>query len=266
MALEAFKRQGYAVEKSRAADADAVLIAGNGARIGMLCKKYRSAFIGRPVIQQFSEAMLKLSCTEGYLIATTDCSPEAHVFATGKGIVLYNRERTTELLRTAFGDEIFRSGKVPAPPAAGTAIGAATARKQAPVSAEPSDSLQATDPERPSPIDTAEAKQSGEEQAGQSAAPSGTPEPVPSDKMTTIVCWECNKQLVVPYDQGVIMVTCPECGMKRLYQPPVNSDGELQTTTIITCRSCKQNLNVPINRGQLKVRCPNCKKAWVFTP
>src|SRR5512139_1593537 len=106
LTLEAFSRQGYAVEQSSAAGADGVLLGKNGARIGILCKKYRGAFIGRPVLQQFHGAMVQLGCAEGFLVTTTDCTPEAYDFAAGKGIVLYNLERTTGLLRTAFGDEL----------------------------------------------------------------------------------------------------------------------------------------------------------------
>jgi len=113
LTLEAFSRQGYKVEPSRAAGADGVLVGKSGGRIAILCKKYRGAFIGRPVLQQFYEAMGQCSCAEGYLVTTTDCSPDAYEFAKGKGIVLYNRDRTTELLKAAFGEAFIRSGKMP---------------------------------------------------------------------------------------------------------------------------------------------------------
>ena len=60
LTLEAFSRQGYKVEPSSDAGADGVLVGGKGERIGILCKKYRGAFIGRPVLQQFHGAMRRL--------------------------------------------------------------------------------------------------------------------------------------------------------------------------------------------------------------
>jgi len=293
LTLQTFSRQGYAVEQSRAADADGVLLGKNGARIGILCKKYRGAFIGRPVLQQFYGAMLRLRCTEGYLITTTDCSPEAYEFAAGKGIVLYNRERTTELLRTAFGDAFIRSGTMPelgmtarpAPPASRQPISVASYEKvpaadlkKAPVPSPPPEPARArrpvpaAEPEKvPGPEHALREEAANEElpeevQEVQSLEPPETPAAAPSENTTIIVCWECNKQLRVPIDQGMITVQCPECGMRRVYQPEMNDAGELKTTTVITCTSCSQKLNVPTNRGQLNVRCPQCKAAWVFTP
>jgi DNA-directed RNA polymerase subunit RPC12/RpoP len=287
LTLEAFARQGYAVEQSTAAGADGVLINKNGARTGILCKKYRGAFIGRPVLQQFYGAMVRLGCTEGFLITTTDCSPESYDFAAGKGIVLYSLERTTELMRTAFGDAFIRSGRMPelgktarvVPPAAHRTISVASYEQVAgselkkavePVKApEP---IQAPEPEKAPELEQAPLVETAieelpeEVQEVQSIESPGIPEAVPSEHTTIIVCLECNKQLRVPIDQGMITVTCPECGMQRLYQPELDSDGELKTTTIITCQSCSQKLNVPTDRGQLKVRCPQCKAAWLFTP
>jgi DNA-directed RNA polymerase subunit RPC12/RpoP len=100
----------------------------------------------------------------------------------------------------------------------------------------------------------------------QGTGASEAPETVPSGKMTVIVCLECNKQLQVPIDQGMITVQCPECGMRRVYQPELDEAGELKTTTVIGCPSCKQKLNVPTNRGQLNVRCPRCGEKSLFTP
>jgi len=304
LTLEAFSRQGYVVEQSREADADAVLLGKSGDRIGILCKKYRSAIIGRPVLQQFHGALVQLHCTEGYLITTTECSPEARAFAADKGIVLYNFSRTTEMLRTAFGEEFLRTGKVPAlgstaAPAARHMASAASYEKgvaadlnktpepetpeelnEVPELVQVLEPLHAPEPEQaaeqiqaPAPApgpeqtprtETTKGKPAEDAQQGQS---SGSPaEDVPSANTTIIVCTECNNQLRVPIDQGVITVTCPECGIRRIYQPLLNSAGELITKTIITCTSCSQKLNVPTNRGQLNVRCPQCKAAWVFTP
>ena len=355
LTLQAFARQGYAVEPSRAADADGVLLGKNGGRIAVLCKKYRGAFIGRPVLQQFHGAMLRLGCKEGYLITTTDCSPEACEFAAGKGIVLYNGEGTTELLRKAFGDEFIRSGRMPdlgrtakpAPPAARKPASVASYEKvavpeikKAPEPAEPPEPVKAPEPaaipepvhvpepvQVPEPVpaleqvpapepeqepvpeletvpelliapeletvsepgqaplldtvleelpeevqevqelqDLPELQEALEPQEEQSTASPGAAAEALAGKTTIIVCLECNKQLQVPIDQGMITVQCPECGMRRLYQPELNDAGELKTTTVITCKSCSQKLNVPTNRGQLNVRCPQCKAAWVFTP
>jgi DNA-directed RNA polymerase subunit RPC12/RpoP len=293
LTLDAFSRQGYVVEQSSAAGADAVLLGKNGARIGILCKKYRGAFIGRPVLQQFYGAMVQLGCTEGYLITTTDCSSEAHDFASGKGIVLYSSERTTELLRTAFGDEFIRSGKMPklgmtaktVPSAARQTISVASYEQVAvsdlkkavePVKApEPvpaPEPVRAPEPEKAPEPEQAPLKETASEelpeevQEVQSIESPGASEAVPPENTTIIVCLECNKQLRVPIDQGMITVICPECGMRRLYQPEMNSAGELKTTTIITCQRCSQKLNIPTNRGQLNVRCPQCKATWLFTP
>ena len=293
LTLAAFARQGYAVEQSSDAGADGVLLGKNGARIGILCKKYRGAFIGRPVLQQFYGAMVRLRCTEGYLITTTDCSPEAYDFAAGKGIVLYSSKRTSELLRTAFGDEFIRTGKMPElgpkektiPAGARRTISAASYEKvavselkKAPEPAKVTEPVQAPGPiQEPEPEkapgpeqaplkETASEELPEEVQEVQSIESSGASEAVPSEHTTIIVCLECNKQLKVPIDQGVITVTCPECGMRRLYQPELDDAGELKTATIITCQSCSQKLNVPTNRGQLNVRCPQCKAAWLFTP
>jgi phage FluMu protein Com len=270
-----------------------VLIGKNGARIGILCKKYRGAFIGRPVLQQFYGAMIQLRCTQGYLITTTDCSPEAYDFAAEKGIILYNSKRTTELLRTAFGDAFIRTGKMPElgpmaktiPAGARQTISVATYERvavsdlkkavepaKAPEPVKAPERVQAPEPEKapepePAPLKERASEELPEEvQEVQSIESLGTPEAVPSEHTTIIVCLECNKQLKVPIDQGVITVTCPECGMRRIYQPELNEAGELKTTTTITCQSCSQKLNVPTNRGQLNVRCPQCKAAWLFTP
>ena len=113
MTLEAFSRQGFDVERSGDPGADAVLVGKNGARIAVLCKKYRGAFIGRPILQQLHAAMGRIGSFEGYLIATSDCLPEAREFAKGKGLDLYNRDRTTRLFKAAFGDEFMRTGKIP---------------------------------------------------------------------------------------------------------------------------------------------------------
>ena len=137
LTLEAFSRQGYKVEPSRNTGADGVLVGKNGGRIAVLCKKYRGAFIGRPVLQQFYEAMGQSACGEGYLITTTDCSPDAYEYAKGKGISLYNRDRTTELLKAAFGEAFIRSGMMPelgpraavVPAAARKAVSVATYEK-----------------------------------------------------------------------------------------------------------------------------------------
>jgi DNA-directed RNA polymerase subunit RPC12/RpoP len=300
LTLKAFARQGYKVERISAAGADGVLIGKNGARIGILCKKYSGAFIGRPVLQQFYGAMIRLRCTEGYLITTTDCSPEACDFAAGKGIVLYNSKRTTELLRSAFGDAFIQTGKMPelgpeaktVPTGARQKVSAASYEKvavsdlknapelvKAPEPVRTPEPVKAPEPvqapdliQAPEPVQTQLVEETAKEELPeeveevQSIESPGTPEAVPSEHTTIIVCLECNKQLKVPIDQGVITVTCPECGMRRIYQPELNEAGELKTTTIITCQSCSQKLNVPTNRGQLNVRCPQCKAAWLFTP
>jgi DNA-directed RNA polymerase subunit RPC12/RpoP len=249
--------------------------------------------------------MVQLGCTEGYLITTTDCSSEAYDFAAGKGIVLYSSKRTTELLRTTFGDAFIRTGKMPElgpkaktiPVGARQTISVASYEKvavsdlkkahepvkapepvqspepvQAPKPGQAREPAQAPGPERiPQPEQTPQKETASEElpeevQEVQSIESPGASEAVPPENTTIIVCLECNKQLRVPIDQGMITVTCPECGMRRIYQPEMDSAGELKTTTIITCQSCSQKLNVPTNRGQLNVRCPQCKAAWLFTP
>jgi len=111
LTLAAFARQGYAVEQSSAAGADGVLLARTVRGSAFSAKKYRGASSGRPVLSAILWSNDRLRCTEGYLITTTDCSPEAYDFAAGKGIVLYSQQATSELLRTAFGDELIRTGR-----------------------------------------------------------------------------------------------------------------------------------------------------------
>ncbi|MEK6742093.1 MAG: restriction endonuclease [Nitrospirota bacterium] len=353
LTLEAFSRQGFEVERSTDSGADAVLVGKSGDRIAVLCKKYRDAFIGRPVLQQFHTAMGQIGCREGYLITTTDCLPEAHEFAHGKGLELFNRDRTTRLFLSAFGDEFMRTGRIPelghkarvVPAPVKKPVSAATYEKvadsdrknerepgkpnvstQAPEPERPPVLVQAPEPvkllvsaespepdmppgpaaapepakapepvavpepERPSvPIEAPEPEQATEpaQAAEQGTAPpedtvnEELPEEVesveslepsvPSEAASlkntrTIFCAECNQQTRVPTDQGMIKVTCTECGSLWLYQPEMNSNGEVKTTTIIACQTCSQQLNVPVNRGQLNVRCPKCGNKWVFTP
>jgi len=341
LTLEAFVRQGFEVKQSSNAGADGVLIGKKGARIGLLCKKYREALIGRPVLLQFYEAMEQIGCKEGYLITTTDCSPEAYEFAKGKGISVYSRERTAQLLRSAFGDEFMQSGRMPvlgskaqAHPAAVRQTATVASYEKATVadlthkraqevasvpamSPEPKQVLapararapeqkpdvldapglhQTPEPElRPEPtvapepevpavrVDSPEPEQLHEPavvQATMSAAEDlpeevlevenldapGAAEDATSENSTTIACAECNHHLRVPTDQGMITVKCTECGARWLYQPEMNSDGEVKTTTVIACQACSQKLNVPTNRGQLNVRCPKCGEKWLFTP
>lgn len=311
LTLEAFVRQGFEIAQSGSEGVDGVLIGKHGERIAMLCKKYRSAFIGRPVLQQFYEAMARISCKAGYLITTTDCSPEAHEFAKGKGIDLYGRDRTIVLLRAAFGEEFIRSGRMPelgakaknAPVAARQPVSVASyektpvsVRKNAPEPIKPSEAILTPKPEKPpGPAITpepeilpgaAEAQEPAQEPEHQKAPPDeavkevlpkevrtgesiespGDSGSVNLENTTTIVCVECNQQLRVPIDQGIITVQCTECGLRRLYQPEMKSDGEVKTATIIMCQTCFQQLNVPINRGKLNVKCPKCGSKWVFTP
>jgi len=287
LTLAAFSRQGYEVEQSSVAGADGVLIGRNGARIGILCKKYRGALIGRPVLQQFYGAMEQIGCKEGYLITTTDCLPEAYEFAKKKGIGLYNRERTMVLLRTAFGDEFIRSGTMPelgskartVPAAARQTISVASYEKasvsdlknkrgpeDAPVSVEAPEPAITTEPAKAPPEETAVEELPEEVLIVESIESPGDLETVSPENTTTIVCAECNHQLRVPTDQGMITVTCTECGSRWLYMPVTNSDGDVKTTTIVTCKTCLQQLNVPTNRGQLNVRCPKCGAKWLFAP
>jgi DNA-directed RNA polymerase subunit RPC12/RpoP len=311
LTLEAFSRQGFEVERSSDTGADAILVSKSGARIAVLCKKYRDAFIGRPVLQQFYAALHRTGCREGYLITTTDCSPEAHAFAKGKGLELFNRDRTTRLFLTAFGDGFMRTGRIPE---LGQKAKAVPAPAQKPVSAATYEKVAVTDrkneqePEKPpasketpEPVKAPELELSsgpvgapGPEQAAgpaqaveqekapqQQAASGELPEEVetvedlgppasaePASLMNTrtIFCAECNQQTRVPTDQGMIKVTCSECGSRWLYQPEMTSDGEVKTTTVVTCQTCSQQLNVPVNRGQLNVRCPKCGAKWLFTP
>lgn len=337
LTLEAFARQGFAVEQSATADADAVLRGKTGARIAVLCKKYRGAFIGRPVLQQFYGAMAQLRCPEGYLISTTDCSRDAADFAAGKSIVLYNRSRTIELLRAAYGDEFIRTGRMPdlgrttgSAPAVRRTVSVPVYEKAAspepakeagqgrsagperrpmrkPEPAEEPETIHTPEPARPpepAAVSAQTAAAARPESPGPERAPAqetgpqtgtaqeprqeqpaaaddvpaeevhdvqsiespGEAETVLPERSTIIVCLECNNQLRVPIDQGMITVTCPECGMRRIYQPDLDERGELRTTTVITCMNCSQKLNVPTNRGQLKVRCPQCRAAWLFNP
>lgn len=287
LTLEAFSRQGYEVEQSAAAGADGVLIGRNGERIGILCKKYRGAFIGRPVLQQFYGAMEQIGCKEGYLVTTTDCSPESYEFAKGKGIGLYSRERTIELLKTAFGEEFIRSGRMPDLGPKAITVPAAVLQTISVASYEKvsvSDLKNAREPEKPPEPAAAPEPEKAPEQVHappeetssedlpeevlvvESIGSPGAAETASPENTRTIFCAECNKQLRVPTDQGIITVTCAECGLRQIYQPELNSDGEVKTTTIVACQTCSQRLNVPTNRGQLNVRCPKCGAKWLFTP
>jgi DNA-directed RNA polymerase subunit RPC12/RpoP len=365
LTLEAFSRQDFGVERSNDPGADAVLVSKSGTRIAVLCKKYRGAFIGRPVLQQFHAAMGKTGCSEGYLIATTDCLQEAREFAKGKGLDLYNRDRTTRLFKTAFGDEFMRTGKipelgqkaraVPAPvrkpasvatyekvPAPDRTMAREPAklpaavkvaelaripeppRRAAPIKPpepvkipepikvsasikapelvkvpEPikvSESVKTPEPVTvPEPIKVAEPimapkpapipeqqqtppKAAVQEkppeagQAGENIAATGDADAVFLENTTTIVCAECNRELRVPTDQGMVKVACDECGLRWIFQPETKNAEEekvreeVKPITILICQTCKQRLSVPNNRGQLNVKCPKCKVSWLFTP
>ncbi len=113
--------------------------------------------------------------------------------------------------------------------------------------------------------------------------PGAAPEEAPPNT-TIVACAECNRELRVPTDQGMVKVTCTECGLRWLYmpenagwpeepedEPPAPEQkqrisGDLRTVIVITCPTCSQKLNVPVNRGTLNVTCPTCKASWRFTP
>jgi len=150
-------------------------------------------------------------------------------FRSRKGIVLYSSKRTSELLRTAFGDEFIRTGKMPElgpkgkdhPAGARQTISAASYEKVA-----VSDLKKAPEPVKvPEPVQAQDntgagpGKAPGPEQAPlKETASEELPEDVQevqsiesrglrgrsSEHTTIIVCLECNKQLKVPIDQGVI--------------------------------------------------------------
>ncbi len=297
LTLEAFSRQGCEVERSSDAGADAVLVSAGGDRIALLCKKYRSAFIGRPVLQQLHAAMAGNRCREGYLVTTTDCLPDAQAFAKEKGLELFTSDRTERLLRTAFGDEFLRTGRMPelgqkaraVPAPAPKPVTAATYEKVTlsdlqgraeperlpQLLAEPVPPPASAPPEPPAPAAVLEPDEALEpapvpppfiDELPEEVEDVESLEPASLKETRTIFCAECNQQTRVPTDQGVIRVKCSECGTQWLYQPEMTGTGEVRTTAVIECRSCPQQLNVPTNRGQLKIRCPNCGDKWLFTP
>lgn len=358
LTLEAFSRQNFEVERSLDAGADAVLVGKDGKRIAVLCKKYRGAFIGRPVLQQFHAAMGRTGCSEGYLITTTDCLPEAREFAVGKGLDLYSRDRTTRLFLTAFGEEFMRTGRMPVlgqkaktvPAPARKPVSIATYEKvsvpdqgtanklvkvpvqvkppeprkvaepprevlaKAPVPVKVPEPIKATEPAREAPVKVPEPVIA--EKPGEAQEPAAAPEPIKAaepapvheaplpteertpeleqtlpkgagpeelteevqagenneppvgqeaaspENTTTVTCAECNLEMRVPTDQGMVKVECTECGLRWIFQPEMKQAPK----TVVICQTCSQQLSVPTDRGRLNVRCPKCRATWLFTP
>ena len=285
LTLEAFSRQGYAVEQSRDPDADAVLVGGNGGRIGILCKKYRSAFIGRPVLQQFHGALVQLHCTEGYLIATTECLPDACAFAKDKRITLYNRERTTELLRTAFGEEFIRTGRMPAlgtpartvPAQVRKPVGNATYEKVAPADLKKEQEKAATPVSMPAsepvkaPAPVSEPVQVPEPvQAAEPAAPPEAiqaPEPVPAPEPEQPAGHAPGPEQVVALPEEAIQEEqAEEVGAVESLEPPPSEEASGKNTRTIFCAECNQQTRVPTDQGVIKVKCSECGLQWLYQP
>jgi DNA-directed RNA polymerase subunit RPC12/RpoP len=274
LTLEAFSRQGYEVERSSASGADGVLVARNGARIALLCKKYRGAFIGRPVLQQFYGAMGQTGCGEGYLITTTDCSPDAYEFAKGKGIELYNRGRTTELLRTAFGDEFILSGRMPELGAKARTIPAAPNRPVSVPSYEkvavpetkyvrepepPPAPLPASEPERPP-----EAVKAWEPEGATVA------EAAPKAGATTESVTASEQGTAPPEEMAGLDVPeeVPEEveAVESIEAPGSPEAPSSENRATITCAECNHQLSVPTDQGMLTITCPECGSRWLYQP
>lgn len=267
LTLEAFSRQGFEVERSSDAGADAVLVSKSGTRIAVLCKKYRDAFIGRPVLQQFHAAMGQIGCREGYLITTTDCLPEAHEFAKGKGLELFNRDRTTRLFLTAFGNEFMRTGRIPelgqkaksVPAPVRKPVSVATYEKvtlsdlkktpepvklpQPPrVPVLPSVSAPVKDPEPPAAPEPEKAPE-----PGQVSAPEKAPEPEPVPPVSA--------------EQPEEVDT-----VENLESPAPSETASLKNTRTIFCAECNQQTRVPADQGMIKVKCTECGSLWLYQP
>jgi DNA-directed RNA polymerase subunit RPC12/RpoP len=274
LTLEAFSRQGFEVERSRDAGADAVLVSKSGTRIAVLCKKYRGAFIGRPVLQQFHAAMGQIGCREGYLITTTDCLPEAHEFAKGKGLELFNRDRTTRLFLSAFGEEFMRTGRIPEQ---GQKAEAVPAPVRKPVSVATYEKVTVSDrknerqPEKPPvSIQTPESEIS----SGSAAAPEPAKAPERERPSGSIGAPEQAAEPATASEQGK---TPPEDTareelpeevetVENLEPTAPSETASLKNTRTIFCAECNQQTRVPTDQGMIKVKCSECGSQWLYQP
>jgi DNA-directed RNA polymerase subunit RPC12/RpoP len=264
LTLEAFSRQGFEVERSSAAGADAVLVSKSGARIAVLCKKYRDACIGRPVLQQFHAAMGQIKCREGYLITTTDCLPEAHEFAQGKGIELFNRDRTTRLFLSAFGNEFMRTGRIPE---LGQKARAVPAPVRSPVSNATYEKVAASEgkkervPEKPSAaMHAAEPVQAPEPE--RPAGPIGAPEPEQAAEPAQAL-----EQAKAPYEERASEELAEEVEtVENLDAPAPAETDTFKNRRTIYCAECNRPTRVPIDQGMIKVKCSECGSMWLYQP
>jgi len=266
LTLEAFSRQGFEVERSSDAGADAVLVSKSGTRIAVLCKKYRGAFIGRPVLQQFHAAMGQIGCREGYLITTTDCSPEAQEFAQGKGIELFNRDRTTRLFLTAFGDEFMRTGRIPE---LGQKAKAVPAPVRKPVSVATYEKVAVSDrnherePEKP-PV-SIQAPETEPVKAPELERPSGSIEaPEPEQAAEPTQAAEQGKAL--HEETGSEELPEEVETVENLESPAPSETASLKNTRTIFCAECNQQTRVPTDQGMIKVKCSECGSQWLYQP
>lgn len=306
LTLEAFSRQGFEVERSSNAGADAVLVGKSGSRVALLCKKYRDAFIGRPVLQQLHAAMGQMRCKEGFLITTTDCAPDAHEFAKGKGLELYNRDRTTRLFLTAFGDAFMRTGKIPELGNKAKAV-PAPARKPVTVASyekvrvaekknergpeKPIQSMPAPEPVRPPVLihapETVQASEP-EQPAGAfvSPEPEPTPAPVAAAEQPKVTGLEMPSEPAAVAEQeqaaGPIQASEPamappenavdeelpeEVETVEDLEPPAPADAEpSKNMRTIYCAECNQPARVPTDQGMIKVQCSECGSRWLYQP
>jgi len=296
LTLEAFARQGFEVERSKDAGADAVLVSKGGKRIAVLCKKYRDAFIGRPVLQQLHAAMGQMVCKEGYLITTTDCAPDAHEFAKGKGLELYNRDRTTRLFKSAFGDEFMRTGKMPELGHKAKAVPAPVKKpvslanyEKVPVSEKKTERV----PEQPiAPMPAPEPVPVLMPEPGQPVEPIKAPELETTPALGAAPELPKATELEMPsgpleaadleQEAGPVQTSGPSMappeGTAKEEQPeevesvedlgapePAEAPSEKNMRTIF-CAECNQPTQVPTDQGMIKVQCSECGSRWLFQP
>jgi DNA-directed RNA polymerase subunit RPC12/RpoP len=294
LTLEAFLRQGFEVERSSTAGADAVLVSKSGTRIAVLCKKYRGAFIGRPVLQQFHAALDRSGCKDGYLITTTDCLPEAYEFAKGKGLELFNRDRTTRLFLTAFGSEFMRTGRmpelgqkaraVPAPVRKPVSVAtyekvAVSDRKIEREQEKPPVATQAPEPERP-PVLVQAPEQvqllgpTEVREPGRTIEPTKALEPerssgaigVPDPKKAAEPV-QASKQGKAPQEEAISEEMPEEVESVENIESLAPSDtAALKNMRTIFCAECNQQTRVPTDQGMIKVKCSECGSLWLYQP
>jgi len=274
LTLEAFARQGFEVERSNDAGADAVLVSKSGSRIAVLCKKYRDAFIGRPVLQQLHAAMGKMRCKEGYLITTTDCAPDAHEFAKGKSLELFNHDRTTRLFKSAFGDEFMRTGKIPE---LGNKAKAVPAQVKKPVSNALYEKVAVPEakkeraPEKPAVITPAVKTERLPEKP---AAVTPAPEPpnvteleMSSGPIAAAEPEQTAEPAMAPLETPVIEDLPEEVDTVEDLEPPAPAEAASeQNMRTIYCAECNQPTRVPTDQGMIKLQCSECGSRWLYQP